>query len=407
MFDKFSILDEKSAIFNQDKEVFDAMIAEQKRQDKSIELIASENIVSRAVLEAMGSVFTNKYAEGYPHHRYYGGCENMDAVEELAQERAKKLFNCEYVNVQPHSGAQANMAVFFALLQPGDTVLGLSLDCGGHLSHGLKANFSGKWFNCIGYGLKEDGTIDYDQAEELAMMHKPKLIITGFSAYSRVVDWKRFREIADKCGAILMSDIAHVAGLIAGGYYPNPIDYADVVTTTTHKTLRGPRGGMIMAKTKDLEKKINSAVFPGIQGGPLMHVIAGKAVAFGEALQPEWKVYCKNVVENAKTLAQTIMDGGVDIVSGGTDNHCMLVDLRSKGITGLALEKRLQEKYDIVCNKNSVPNDPQKPTITSGVRLGTPACTTRGFGKKEFTEIGNKIVEVVNELVEENKSENR
>ena len=406
MFDKFSILDEGSAIFNQDKEVFDAMIAEQKRQDKSIELIASENIVSRAVLEAMGSVFTNKYAEGYPHHRYYGGCENMDAVEELAQERAKKLFNCEYANVQPHSGAQANMAVFFALLQPGDTVLGLSLDCGGHLSHGLKANFSGKWFNCIGYGLKEDGTIDYDQAEELAMTHKPKLIITGFSAYSRVIDWKRFREIADKCGAILMSDIAHVAGLVAGGYYPSPIDYADIVTTTTHKTLRGPRGGMIMAKTKDLEKKINSAVFPGIQGGPLMHVIAGKAVAFGEALQPEWKVYCKNVVDNARTLAQTIMAGGVDIVSGGTDNHCMLVDLRSKGITGLALEKRLQEKYDIVCNKNSVPNDPQKPTITSGVRLGTPACTTRGFGKKEFTEIGNKIVEVVNELAEESKIKN-
>ena len=406
MFDKFSILDEKSAIFSQDKEVFDAMIAEQKRQDKSIELIASENIVSRAVLEAMGSVFTNKYAEGYPHHRYYGGCENMDAVEELAQERAKKLFNCEYVNVQPHSGAQANMAVFFALLQPGDTVLGLSLDCGGHLSHGLKANFSGKWFNCIGYGLKDDGTIDYDQAEELAITHKPKLIITGFSAYSRVIDWKRFREIADKCGAILMSDIAHVAGLIAGGYYPSPIDYADIVTTTTHKTLRGPRGGMIMAKTKDLEKKINSAVFPGIQGGPLMHIIAGKAVAFGEALQPEWKVYCKNVVDNARTLAQTIMAGGVDIVSGGTDNHCMLVDLRSKGITGLALEKRLQEKYDIVCNKNSVPNDPQKPTITSGVRLGTPACTTRGFGKKEFTEIGNKIVEVVNELAEESKINN-
>ncbi len=401
MFEKFDILNKNSEICNQDKEVFDIMINEQKRQDKSIELIASENIVSRAVLEAMGSVFTNKYAEGYPHHRYYGGCENMDAVEELAQERAKKLFNCEYVNVQPHSGAQANMAVFFALLQPGDTVLGLSLDCGGHLSHGLKANFSGKWFNCIGYGLKEDGTIDYDQAEELAMTHKPKLIITGFSAYSRVVDWKRFREIADKCGAILMSDIAHVAGLIAGGYYPSPIDYADVVTTTTHKTLRGPRGGMIMAKTKDLEKKINSAVFPGIQGGPLMHIIAGKAVAFGEALQPEWKVYCKNVIENAKTLAQTIMDGGVDIVSGGTDNHCMLVDLRSKGITGLALEKRLQEKYDIVCNKNSVPNDPQKPTITSGVRLGTPACTTRGFGKKEFTEIGNKIVEVVNELAQE------
>ena len=327
----------------------------------------------------------------------------MDTVEELAQERAKKLFNCEYVNVQPHSGAQANMAVFFGLLQPGDTVLGLSLDCGGHLTHGLKANMSGKWFNCIGYGVNEDGFIDYDQAEQLAMEYKPKLIITGFSAYSRIVDWKRFREIADKCGAFLMSDIAHVAGLIAGGYYPSPIDYADVVTTTTHKTLRGPRGGMIMAKTKELEKKLNSALFPGIQGGPLMHVIAGKAVAFGEALRPEWKTYCKNIIDNAKTLADTIMARGVDIVSGGTDNHCMLVDLRSKGITGLALERRLQEKYNIVCNKNSVPNDPQKPTITSGVRLGTPACTTRGFGKAEFEKIGNTIVDCIEEIAEESK----
>ena len=403
MLENFAVLSEDSYIYNSDREVYDAIVAEQKRQDEHIELIASENIVSRAVLEAMGSVMTNKYAEGYPHKRYYGGCENMDTVEELAQERAKKLFNCEYVNVQPHSGAQANMAVFFALLQPGDTVLGLSLDCGGHLTHGLKANMSGKWFNCIGYGVNEDGFIDYDQAEQLAMEHKPKLIITGFSAYSRVVDWKRFREIADKCGAFLMSDIAHVAGLIAGGYYPSPIDYADVVTTTTHKTLRGPRGGMIMAKTKELEKKLNSAVFPGIQGGPLMHVIAGKAVAFGEALRPEWKTYCKNIIDNAKTLADTIMARGVDIVSGGTDNHCMLVDLRSKGITGLALERRLQEKYNIVCNKNSVPNDPQKPTITSGVRLGTPACTTRGFGKKEFEKIGNTIVDCIEEIAEESK----
>ena len=403
MLENFAVLSEDSYIYNQDREVYDAIVAEQKRQDEHIELIASENIVSRAVLEAMGSVMTNKYAEGYPHKRYYGGCENMDTVEELAQERAKKLFNCEYVNVQPHSGAQANMAVFFALLQPGDTVLGLSLDCGGHLSHGLKANMSGKWFNCIGYGVNEDGFIDYDQAEQLAMEHKPKLIITGFSAYSRIVDWKRFREIADKCGAFLMSDIAHVAGLVAGGYYPSPIDYADVVTTTTHKTLRGPRGGMIMAKTKELEKKLNSAIFPGIQGGPLMHVIAGKAVAFGEALRPEWKTYCKNVIDNAKVLAKTLMDGGVDVVSGGTDNHCVLVDLRSKGITGLALERRLQEKYDIVCNKNSVPNDPQKPTITSGVRLGTPACTTRGFGKKEFEEIGRKIVDCIEEIAEESK----
>ena len=403
MLENFAVLSEDSYIYNQDREVYDAIVAEQKRQDEHIELIASENIVSRAVLEAMGSVMTNKYAEGYPHKRYYGGCENMDTVEELAQERAKKLFNCEYVNVQPHSGAQANMAVFFGLLQPGDTVLGLSLDCGGHLTHGLKANMSGKWFNCIGYGVNSDGFIDYDQAEQLAMEHKPKLIITGFSAYSRIVDWKKFREIADKCGAFLMSDIAHVAGLIAGGYYPSPIDYADVVTTTTHKTLRGPRGGMIMAKTKELEKKLNSAVFPGIQGGPLMHVIAGKAVAFGEALRPEWKTYCKNIIDNAKTLADTIMSRGVDIVSGGTDNHCMLVDLRSKGVTGLALERRLQEKYNIVCNKNSVPNDPQKPTITSGVRLGTPACTTRGFGKAEFEKIGNTIVDCIEEIAEESK----
>ncbi|MBQ7537065.1 MAG: serine hydroxymethyltransferase [Rickettsiales bacterium] len=403
MLENFAVLSEDSYIYNQDREVYNAIVAEQKRQDEHIELIASENIVSRAVLEAMGSVMTNKYAEGYPHKRYYGGCENMDTVEELAQERAKKLFDCEYVNVQPHSGAQANMAVFFGLLQPGDTVLGLSLDCGGHLSHGLKANMSGKWFNCIGYGVNSDGFIDYDQAEKLAMEHKPKLIITGFSAYSRIVDWKKFREIADKCGAFLMSDIAHVAGLIAGGYYPSPIDYADVVTTTTHKTLRGPRGGMIMAKTKELEKKLNSAVFPGIQGGPLMHVIAGKAVAFGEALRPEWKTYCKNIIDNAKTLADTIMARGVDIVSGGTDNHCMLVDLRSKGITGLALERRLQEKYNIVCNKNSVPNDPQKPTITSGVRLGTPACTTRGFGKAEFEKIGNTIVDCIDEIADESK----
>ena len=398
MFDKFDILNESSCLYENDKEVFGALIKEQERQDRSIELIASENIVSKAVLEAMGSVFTNKYAEGYPHHRYYGGCENMDYIEELAQDRARRLFDCDYVNVQPHSGAQANMAVFFALLQPGDTFMGLSLDSGGHLSHGLKANISGKWFNCVSYGLKEDGTIDYDIAEQLAIEHKPKLIITGFSAYSRTIDWKRFRQIADKVGAFLMSDIAHVAGLIASGLYPSPIEYADVVTTTTHKTLRGPRGGMIMAKTKDLEKKINSAVFPGIQGGPLMHVIAGKAVAFGEALQPEFKVYSKNVIDNAKILADTIMKGGVDIVSGGTDNHCMLVDLRKQGITGIALEKRLQEKYHIVCNKNTVPNDPQKPTITSGVRLGTPACTTRGFGKKEFVDIGNKILDVIYEL---------
>ena len=402
MFKYFDILHENSAIYNEDREIYDAIIKEQKRQDDSIELIASENIVSPAVLEAMGSVLTNKYAEGYPHNRYYGGCENVDAVEELAQKRARKLFNCEYVNVQPHSGSQANMEVYMALLQPGDTILGMSLDAGGHLTHGYKASVSGKWFNSISYGVEPNtGLIDYNQVEDLAMKYKPKLIVAGFSAYSRIVDWKKFREIADKCGAFLMADIAHVAGLIAGGVYPSPIDYADVVTTTTHKTLRGPRGAMIMAKTNELEKKLNSAVFPGIQGGPLMHVIAGKAVAFKEALQPEFKVYCKNVLANAKILCKTLQDGGVDIVSGGTDNHIVLVDLRSKGVTGLALEKRLQEKYHIVCNKNAVPNDPQKPTITSGVRLGSPACTTRGFGEKEFTEIGNKIVETINELSEE------
>ena len=403
MFDKFAVLDENSCLYNQDKEVYDAIIKEQDRQEESIELIASENIVSKAVLEAMGSVLTNKYAEGYPHHRYYGGCENVDVIEELAQERAKKLFNCEYVNVQPHSGSQANQAVLLALAKPNDTIMGMSLDCGGHLTHGHSANLSGKWFNSIGYGVNpETGLIDYDKAEEIALKEKPKIIIAGFSAYSRIIDWKRFREIADKCGAFLMADIAHVAGLIAGGVYPSPVDYADVITTTTHKTLRGPRGAMIMAKTKELEKKLNSAVFPGLQGGPLMHVIAGKAVAFGEALKPEWKTYCQNVVDNAKVLCETIKTGGVDIVSGGTDNHIVLLDLRSKGITGLALEQRLQEKYHIICNKNAVPNDPQKPTITSGVRLGTPACTTRGFGKKEFEEIGNKIVDTISELQKSN-----
>ena len=399
MFAKFDILHEDSELYNQDRDVYNAIVKEQQRQEDHIELIASENIVSKAVLEAMGSVLTNKYAEGYPHHRYYGGCENVDVIEELAQDRAKQLFNCEYVNVQPHSGSQANEAVYFALLNPGDTILGMSLDCGGHLSHGLKANMSGKWFNCIGYGLDKNGYIDYNQAEDLALKYKPKLIIAGFSAYSRFVDWKRFREIADKCGAFLMADIAHVAGLIAGGVYPSPIDYADVVTTTTHKSLRGPRGAMIMAKTKELEKKLNSAIFPGLQGGPLMHVIAGKAVAFGEALQPDFKIYCQNVVANAKTLAKTLLQGGIDLVSGGTDNHCVLVDLRSKGVTGKELERYLQEKYKIVCNKNAVPNEPQKPTITSGVRLGTPACTTRGFGEKEFIEIGNTIVKAVNELM--------
>ena len=398
MLENFDVLHENSFLFKKDKDVYNSIVKEQQRQEESIELIASENIVSRAVLEAMGSVLTNKYAEGYPHKRYYGGCEFVDEIEELAQERARKLFNCEYVNVQPHSGSQANEAVYLALLQPGDTILGMGLDCGGHLSHGLPANISGKWFNCVGYGLDKDGFIDYENVEKLAMEHKPKLIIAGFSAYSRVVDWKRFREIANKCGAFLMADIAHVAGLIAGGVYPSPIEYADIVTTTTHKTLRGPRGAMIMAKTNELEKKINSAVFPGLQGGPLMHVIAGKAVAFGEALQPEFKQYAKNVVNNAKVLCKTLMEGGIDIVSGGTDNHCILVDLRSKGLTGKAVEQELQ-KHHIICNKNAVPNDPQKPTITSGLRLGTPACTTRGYGEKEFIEVGKKILEVINSMI--------
>ncbi len=381
-----------------DPDIFNALKEEGERQQDGIELIASENIVSRAVMETMGSVFTNKYAEGYSGRRYYGGCEKVDIAEDLAIERAKKLFNCGYANVQPHSGAQANQGVFQALLQPGDTFMGLNLSCGGHLTHGAKPNQSGKWFNAIQYDVNEDDNlINFEQVEALAKEHKPKLIIAGGSAYPRTLDFKRFREIADSVGALLMVDMAHFAGLVAGGQHPNPLEYADVATTTTHKTLRGPRGGMILTNDEALAKKINSAIFPGLQGGPLMHVIASKAVAFGEALRPEFKTYAAQVVTNAKVLAQTIIDGGFDIVSGGTDTHLMLVDLRPKGLTGNFAEVTL-EHAGLTCNKNGVPFDPEKPMVTSGIRLGTPAGTTRGFKEAEFKQIGEMIVEVLDGL---------
>ncbi|MBV9044165.1 MAG: serine hydroxymethyltransferase [Alphaproteobacteria bacterium] len=378
-----------------DPEVARAIADELGRQRDKIELIASENIVSRAVLEAQGSVLTNKYAEGYPGRRYYGGCEFVDVAEELAIDRAKRLFNCQFANVQPHSGAQANQAVFFALMQPGDTFLGLDLAAGGHLTHGSPANQSGKWFKPVSYTVRrQDHRIDMDEVEALAKAHKPKVIVAGGSAYARIIDFKRFRAIADAVGAFLMVDMAHFAGLVAGGAHPNPLDHAHVVTTTTHKTLRGPRGGMILSNDADLGKKINSAVFPGLQGGPLMHVIAAKAVAFGEALRPEFKLYAKNVVENAKVLAETLHGAGLDIVSGGTDTHLMLVDLRPKGAKGRDTEKAL-DRAAITTNKNAVPFDTEKPAITSGIRLGSPAGTTRGFGPGEFREIGKLIVEVV------------
>ena len=382
-----------------DADVFASIGRELERQQTQIELIASENIVSRAVLEAQGSVLTNKYAEGYPGRRYYGGCEFADEVEQFAIDRAKRLFNCEFANVQPNSGSQANQGAMMAMIKPGDTILGMSLDAGGHLTHGAKPNQSGKWFTPVQYGVrKQDGHIDYDDVAKLAEEHKPKLIIAGGSAYSPVIDFARFREIADSVDAFLMVDMAHFAGLVAGGVYPSPLPYADVVTTTTHKTLRGPRGGMILTNDEKLAKKINSAIFPGIQGGPLMHVIAGKAVAFGEALQPEFKLYAQNVVANAKALASALQKGGVDIVSGGTDSHLMLVDLRPKDLTGKAAEHSLENAH-ITCNKNGVPFDPQPPAITSGVRLGTPAGTTRGFGVAEFTLIGKLITEVLDGLV--------
>jgi glycine hydroxymethyltransferase len=378
-----------------DPQIARAIAEELGRQRDKIELIASENIVSRAVLEAQGSVLTNKYAEGYPGRRYYGGCEFVDVAEELAIERAKTLFAADFANVQPHSGAQANQAVFFALMQPGDIFLGLDLAAGGHLTHGSPANQSGKWFKPVSYTVRrQDQRIDMDEVEALAKQHKPKVIVAGGSAYARVIDFRRFRAIADDVGAFLMVDMAHFAGLVAGGVHPNPLDHAHVVTTTTHKTLRGPRGGMILSRDEALGKKINSAVFPGLQGGPLMHVIAAKAVAFGEALRPEFKVYARNVVDNAKVLAETLHAAGLDIVSGGTDTHLMLVDLRPKGAKGRDTEKAL-DRAGITTNKNAVPFDTEKPAITSGIRLGSPAGTTRGFGIEEFKLIGKLIVEVV------------
>ncbi|WP_174801681.1 serine hydroxymethyltransferase [Martelella limonii] len=388
-----------------DPEIFDAIGKELGRQRHEIELIASENIVSRAVLEAQGSIMTNKYAEGYPGKRYYGGCQFVDIAEELAIERAKKLFGVEYVNVQPNSGSQMNQAVFLALLQPGDTFMGLDLNSGGHLTHGSPVNMSGKWFNVVSYGVsREDNLIDMDEVAAKAEEHKPKLIIAGGTAYSRIWDWKRFREIADSVGAYLMVDMAHIAGLVAGGVHPSPCPHAHVVTTTTHKSLRGPRGGVIMTNDADIAKKVNSAVFPGLQGGPLMHIIAAKAVAFGEALQPEFKQYAEQVVKNARALAGSLMEGGLDVVSGGTDNHSMLVDLRKKNATGKRAEAALGRAY-ITCNKNGIPFDPEKPFVTSGVRLGTPAGTTRGFTEKEFAEIGSLIVEVLDGLKQSNSDE--
>ena len=381
-----------------DPELFRAVRAELRREQTQLELIASENIVSRAVLEAQGSVLTNKYAEGYPGKRYYGGCEFVDQAEELAIARVKRLFGCSFANVQPHSGAQANGAVKLALLQPGDTILGMGLAAGGHLTHGARPALSGKWFNAIQYGVRaEDGCIDYDQLEELALEHRPRLIIAGASAYSRVIDFARFRAVADQVGAYLMVDMAHIAGIVAAGLHPSPFPHAHIVTSTTHKTLRGPRGGLILADDAELGKKINSAVFPGLQGGPLMHVIAAKAVAFGEALRPEFKLYIRAVLENARALAAVMIERGCAIVSGGTDNHLMLVDLRPKGVKGNAAEQGL-ERAGITCNKNGVPFDPEKPAITSGIRLGTPACTTRGFGVAEFQAVGHLISDVLDGL---------
>jgi len=371
---------------------------ELSRQQDQIEMIASENIVSRAVLEAQGSVLTNKYAEGYSGKRYYGGCEYVDIVETLAVERAKKMFNCAYVNVQPHSGAQANQAVFLALLEPGDTVLGMSLSAGGHLTHGAAPNLSGKWFNAVQYGVTRDtGLIDYDEVEQLALKHKPKMILAGASAYPRVIDFAAFRAIADKVGALLMVDMAHISGLVATGAHPSPLPYADIVTSTTHKTLRAGRGGIILTNDEALGRKFNSSVFPGLQGGPLLHAIAGKAAGLGEALKPEFKTYIQDVVDNAKILGEVLLQRGVDLVSGGTDIHLVLVDLRPKGLTGDITTDSL-EAAGITCNKNGVPFDPEKPTVTSGVRLGTPAGTTRGFGNEEFRQIGHLIGDVLDGL---------
>jgi glycine hydroxymethyltransferase len=388
-----------------DAELFLAIEGELGRQRHEIELIASENIVSRAVLEAQGSVLTNKYAEGYPGRRYYGGCQWVDVAENLAIERAKKLFNCGFANVQPNSGSQANQAAFMALMNPGDTFLGLNLAAGGHLTHGAPFNMSGKWFKAVPYGVREDDQrIDYDALEKLAHQHKPKAIVAGGSAYPRTLDFPRFRKIADAVGAFLMVDMAHFAGLVAGGAHPSPLEHAHVVTSTTHKTLRGPRGGLILTNDEELAKKINSAVFPGLQGGPLMHVIAAKAVAFGEALRPDFKSYARSVVANAKALAENLRGHGFAIVSGGTDTHLMLVDLRSKRLTGKVSEVALGRAH-ITCNKNGIPFDPEKPTVTSGIRLGTPACTTRGFGVKEFQLVGDYIAEVLGVLSQKSADE--
>ncbi|MEQ9640890.1 MAG: serine hydroxymethyltransferase [Alphaproteobacteria bacterium] len=381
-----------------DPDLFASIAGELLRQQNEIELIASENIVSRAVLQAQGSVLTNKYAEGYPGRRYYGGCGHVDIAERLAIERACELFDCGFANVQPHSGAQANQAAFMALLKPGDTIMGMSLAAGGHLTHGAPPNQSGKWFHAVQYGVRrDDHLIDFDEVAKLAAEHKPKLIVAGGSAYPRTIDFKRFREICDSVGAVLMVDMAHFAGLVAAGVHPSPLPHAHVVTTTTHKTLRGPRGGMVLTNDEALGKKINSAVFPGLQGGPLMHVIAAKAVAFGEALRPDFKDYAQAVVDNARAMAAVLVERGLDIVAGGTDTHLMLVDLRPKGLTGDVAEKAM-ERAGITCNKNGVPFDPEKPTVTSGVRLGSPAGTTRGFGVAEFQQIGHLIGDVLDGL---------
>ncbi len=400
----------KDGFFNDDINSYDPILSkfinqELIRQQNQIELIASENIVSKSVLQAQGSVLTNKYAEGLPGKRYYGGCEFVDEVEKLAIDRAKKLFNANFANVQPHSGAQANQAVFLSILKPGDTILGMSLDAGGHLTHGAKPNISGKWFNAIQYGVrKEDALINFDEIEKLSIEHKPKLIIAGGSAYSRIIDFKKFREIANKIDAFLLVDMAHFSGLVAGGVHPNPIHFADVVTTTTHKTLRSGRGGMILTNHDELFKKINSAVFPGLQGGPLMHVIAGKAAGFGEALTDEFRTYAKNIVLNAKCLANTLINRGYDIVSGGTDNHIVLLSLKDKNITGSSAEIAL-ENAGLTCNKNGIPFDPLPPTITSGIRFGTAAATTRGFKVEEFELVGNFIANVLDEFIDNSSSE--
>ncbi|CAM2938922.1 serine hydroxymethyltransferase [Legionella worsleiensis] len=396
------MFDESYTIEHFDDALFQAINNEKRRQEDHIELIASENYVSPRVLQAQGSVLTNKYAEGYPGKRYYGGCEYVDIAEELAIARAKKLFNASYVNVQPHSGSQANASVMMALLSPGDVFMGMSLPHGGHLTHGSKVNFSGKLYHAVEYGIDVNtGLIDYDALEQLALEHKPKLIIAGFSAYSRVLDWERFRIIADKVGAYLMADMAHIAGLVAAGLYPSPVPYADVVTTTTHKTLRGPRGGLILCRAnEEIEKKLNSAVFPGMQGGPLMHVIAAKAVAFAEALLPEFKAYQQQVVTNAKTMCDVLQSRGYSIVSGGTDNHLLLVDLINKNITGKEADAALG-KANITVNKNSVPNDPRSPFVTSGLRLGTPAATTRGFKEKEITLLSHWVADILDNINDE------